>query len=74
MDSLSKVDLMAINFVAAAGFDTIGPVDSEEKFAAALVYASLEQRGFLTAERSDNGPVYQLTANGRASATAWGSA
>lgn len=74
MDELSKIDLMAINFVAANGQDRVGMIDSEEKFAAAMVYISLEQRGLLSAERTDNGPIYRVTDAGRQCVSAWGSA
>lgn len=50
-----EADIMALTFLRDVGPDTIGVIDSEEKIAAALIYAGLVQRGLASSTNFGGG-------------------
>lgn len=71
MSGLSETDLMALRFLASNGPDCVGIIDDEDKLAAALLYCDLEKRRLITVQfKTADGPVWAITAAGRA-ALAW---
>lgn len=56
----------ALSFIHQRGSDCVGEIDSEEKLAAAMLYAMLCNEGLLARAATDDGPEYSLTEAGRA--------
>ena len=52
-----ECDLMALRFLAASGGDIMGPLESEEELAAALLYCDLKKRGLAHNESPEPGTV-----------------
>jgi len=52
-----EVDMMALCFLRDNGPDTIGILDTDEKFAAALVYLDLVKRGLVSSTNFGGGNV-----------------
>lgn len=50
-------DLMALRFLRDNGPDTIGIIDTEEKFAAACIYMGLIKRGLVSSTNFGGGNV-----------------
>ena len=65
MTTLSEARHMALSFISKAGSDCVGVVDTEEKFAAAILYDQMRRDGLLIATLSEEGPVYRITEAGR---------
>ena len=65
-NALLEYELMALDFLARHGSDCVGVIDTEEKFAAAIVYNTMRAKGLVLASTSDDGPVYSLSNKGRA--------
>lgn len=60
---------MALDFLSR-GPDRIAQIDTEEVFAAAVVYCDLSKRGFVTIDPDPAGPIITITNAGRAILTA----
>ena len=65
VEPLQAHEMQALEFLAKAGHDCVGLIDTEEKLAAALVYHDLKQRGYILSTMSDDGPVYWLSNAGK---------
>ena len=74
MDDLREFELLALRFIGEQLAHCVGMIDSDEKFAAALTFLSLQQRGYLVSSLTPAGPVYQLSDKGSESITQWGHA
>lgn len=53
----AEIDLMALRFLRDRGADTIGIIDTEEKFAAAMLYLDLVKQGFVSSTNFGGGNV-----------------
>jgi hypothetical protein len=54
----------ALNFINDRGSDCVGVIDSEHKFAAAILYLELRKEGLLVSTQTENGPEFRLTPAG----------
>jgi hypothetical protein len=62
---LLEHERQALEFLSL-GPDQIGLVDSDDKFAAAIVFLDLTKRGFATYDEDPDGPIFSITPAGKA--------
>lgn len=63
MSKREAVDLMALKFLRDNGPDEIGFIETEEQFAAALLYLDLKKQGLVESRNPKKGVVYWNISN-----------
>jgi hypothetical protein len=59
--NLKPHEVQALEFMELVGSDCIGVIDSEEKLAAAFVFATLANRNLMSVVMTNDGPLYSMT-------------
>jgi len=63
---ITEAERMALDFLSRVDSDQVGIIDTEEKFAAAVIYMHLHDKGLVVATRQpEGGPRYYITKAGR---------
>lgn len=57
-------EVSALMFLRSSGPHCIGTIETEDQFAAAIVFEGLKRRGHVIAALGDTGPVYRITPKG----------